>query len=225
MKELSIFVDESGDWGEYRHHSPYYIITFVFHDQAIDISEDISKLESDLNSIGYSRHCLHAGPIIRGEEEYRDVGIIKRQQILKKMMGFIRRMGIQYKTFHIEKRQFDNSLDAIGRISKQLFLFVRDHLSLFISFDSIKVYYDNGQTEVSKILSSVLNALLDHVSFKKVLPKEYRLFQVADYICTMTLIRLKMEHSELSRSEMFFFVNERILKKQYLKRLAEKEIV
>ncbi len=35
MRELGIFVDESGDWGEYKHHSPYYIITFVFHDQNI----------------------------------------------------------------------------------------------------------------------------------------------------------------------------------------------
>lgn len=35
MRELSIFVDESGDWGEYKHHSPYYIITFVFHNQDV----------------------------------------------------------------------------------------------------------------------------------------------------------------------------------------------
>ena len=25
MKELSIFIDESGDYGEYQHHSPCYI--------------------------------------------------------------------------------------------------------------------------------------------------------------------------------------------------------
>ena len=32
MKELSIFVDESGDFGEYDYHSPYYIILMVLHD-------------------------------------------------------------------------------------------------------------------------------------------------------------------------------------------------
>ena len=32
MKELSIFVDESGDFGEYDHHSPFYIISMVLHD-------------------------------------------------------------------------------------------------------------------------------------------------------------------------------------------------
>ena len=67
MRELSIFVDESGDWGEYKHHSPYYIITFVFHNQDIDISDDLSKFDADFLNIGYSGHCLHAGPIIRGE--------------------------------------------------------------------------------------------------------------------------------------------------------------
>ncbi len=43
MKELSIFVDESGDFGEYNHHSPYYIITMVFHNQNDDITKDIPK--------------------------------------------------------------------------------------------------------------------------------------------------------------------------------------
>ena len=70
MRKLSIFVDESGDWGEYKHHSPYYIITFVFHDQDVDISDDLSKLDADLLNVGYSGHCLHAGLIIRGEDRF-----------------------------------------------------------------------------------------------------------------------------------------------------------
>ena len=43
MRELSIFVDESGDFGPCAKHSPFYIITMIFHDQTKDISEDISK--------------------------------------------------------------------------------------------------------------------------------------------------------------------------------------
>lgn len=37
MRELSIFVDESGDFGEYEKHSPFYIITMLLHDQNADI--------------------------------------------------------------------------------------------------------------------------------------------------------------------------------------------
>ena len=35
MKELSVFIDESGSFGEYDRQSPYYIIAMVFHDQSI----------------------------------------------------------------------------------------------------------------------------------------------------------------------------------------------
>ena len=55
LKELSIFIDESGDFGEYCFHSPYYIITMVFHNQAIDIQ----TLDLFLNIYGLimKYHC------------------------------------------------------------------------------------------------------------------------------------------------------------------------
>ena len=47
MKELSIFVDESGDFGEYSTHSPYYAIALVLHDQGINLSNAIKVLDSE----------------------------------------------------------------------------------------------------------------------------------------------------------------------------------
>lgn len=52
MKELSIFVDESGDFGEYDYRAPYYIISMVIHNQDIKISGDLQMLENELNYIG-----------------------------------------------------------------------------------------------------------------------------------------------------------------------------
>ena len=69
MKEISIFVDESGDFGKYDWHSPYYIISMVIHDQDVDISEGVSRLEAELSDLGLKNHCVHAGPLIRGEDE------------------------------------------------------------------------------------------------------------------------------------------------------------
>ena len=43
MKELSIFVDESGDFGEHNYQSSYYIISMVFHNQNINIDQDLNK--------------------------------------------------------------------------------------------------------------------------------------------------------------------------------------
>ena len=87
----------------------------------------------------------------------------------------------------------------------------------------MKVYYDNGQIEVTKILSSVFNALLDHVEFRKVFPSDYRLFQVADLVCTLQLLELKDKKHELSQSEKLFFSDERTLRKNYLKVLKSKK--
>ncbi|MCI6703501.1 MAG: hypothetical protein SOU06_05660 [Bulleidia sp.] len=95
----------------------------------------------------------------------------------------------------------------------------------FNQFDVVKIYYDNGQIEVTRILSSVFNSLLDNVEFKRVIPSNYRLFQVADLICTLKLTELKMQNHILSKSEIAFFENERCLKKNYLKIINHKNII
>ena len=43
--DLSIFVDELGDFGKYDIKSPYYIVALVFHDQSIDINGDVNKFD------------------------------------------------------------------------------------------------------------------------------------------------------------------------------------
>ena len=75
MSELSIFIDESGDFGQYDYHAPYYIISMVFHDQALDLSDEIRKLEYELSNLDLKNHCIHAGPIIRAEEEYHHMNM------------------------------------------------------------------------------------------------------------------------------------------------------
>ena len=45
MRELSIFIDESGDFGEVKERPTYYLVTMVFHNQAIDITKEIERLE------------------------------------------------------------------------------------------------------------------------------------------------------------------------------------
>lgn len=67
MSELSILIDESGDFGETRDVRDYYLVTFVFHDQNKDISPEISKLEENLRLLKHSIEYIHAGPIIRKE--------------------------------------------------------------------------------------------------------------------------------------------------------------
>jgi hypothetical protein len=46
MGELSVFIDESGDFGPYERHAPYYIITLLFQGYG---SKSVSHC---LNSVG-----------------------------------------------------------------------------------------------------------------------------------------------------------------------------
>ena len=116
MKELIIFIDESGDFGEYNHHSPYYIITMVFHDQQEDIQSAVSKLNEELSYLNLHNLCIHTGPIIRKEEVYAHMSVDERRRIFNKMVAFIRQIDIRYKCFHIEKKHISDVVEATGRI-------------------------------------------------------------------------------------------------------------
>jgi len=51
MKELSVFIDESGDFGEIKEQPAYYLVTFVFHDQDNGIDERRKLLYKMLNFV------------------------------------------------------------------------------------------------------------------------------------------------------------------------------
>lgn len=223
MNELSVFIDESGDFGPYNPHSPYYIITMIFHNQDHDISTPIEKLDHDLRSRGLPNHCVHTGPIIRRENEYEFMSITDRRSIFNCMVTFIKHCNIKYHCFHIEKKQFNDSVHATARLSLLISRFIKDRYAEFLSYDKVKIYYDNGQVEVSKILATVFTVLLPSIEIKRVTPSDYRLFQAADMICSMELVKLKIESATVSASEMEFFGNLRDLKKNYLKPLAKCE--
>lgn len=175
-----------------------------------------------MNYLGYQEHCVHAGPIIRQEQEYRFETLETRKKILKKVMSFFRRVDVKCKTIFIEKKHITDEVEAAGKLAKYLSQFLRNNISFFASYDVIKVYYDNGQIELNKILASVFNVLFDNVEFRKVIPSDYRLFQIADLVCTLQLLELKGETHKLSNSEKMFFENDRVLKKNYIKPLKQK---
>ena len=96
MKELSIFVDESGDFGDAANTSPYYIVSLVFHDQSIDISQQIQRLEKQLADSGINDKYIHTHPIIRREPPYDVLSIDERRRILNKMLRFTMSCDISY---------------------------------------------------------------------------------------------------------------------------------
>jgi hypothetical protein len=109
-----------------------------------------------------------------------------------------------------------------AKLSKEIADILRAHESYLSDFNHVIVYYDNGQIELTKVLTSVFSTLYAHVDFRKVQPVDYKLFQVSDLICTMELLAEKADTNSLSHSELDFFNNSREFKKNYLKPIRKK---
>lgn len=224
MKELSIFVDESGDFGEYEKHAPYYIVTMVFHNQDVDISENLHKLDSSLKQMGYGDgQAIHTEPLIRREKPYQYFQPNERRAIFAKLYYFALNCDIKYKSFIFHKSEYENNFKLEARMARDISTFVRDNLAYFQGYEKVILYYDNGQHELNRILNTVLATQLTDYDVRKVLPSDYRLFQVADLICTLELLKIKAECGQLSKSEERMFHSKRELKKDFLKGIGKKE--
>lgn len=51
MNQLSVFIDESGDFSFGKESSEYYLITLVLHDQDDQLNDLIEHLDAKMNMI------------------------------------------------------------------------------------------------------------------------------------------------------------------------------
>lgn len=228
MRELSIFIDESGDFGPVTKHSPFYILSLVLHDQGDDITGQLDHIHEALVMRGMPRdHAVHTAPLIRREQEYVWLDIPARRSIFRVLVDFVTKVQITHHSWVFAKKEFPDSDRLIAVISRELSAFIRENLKFFNSWDRIVIYYDSGQKELTNIVNIVFNAHLSTAEVRKVLPSDYSLFQAADLICTLALLRTKIDTVGLSTSERAFFATqkdsaERALKKGYFKTMDRK---
>ncbi len=223
-RRLSIFIDESGDFGEYAAHSPYYLVTMVLHDQRVNIGHQISRFYEHVKNIGYEDHAIHAGPLIRRESIYSNDRMEDRKRLFNALFHFVRTLDLHYDFVLIKKSESPDVIHLTSPVSKAIADSLRRNMTYWEQFEEIVIYYDNGQIELTKILTSVFNALFSNVEFRKVQPKDYILFQAADLICTLELVAKKFEENTPSKWEKEFFGSKRRFKKDYLKSILEKKI-
>lgn len=219
MSELSIFIDESGDFGS---NSEYYLLTLVFHDQANCIGEEVVVLKRTLAEAGLPPgQAVHAGPIVRKEDEYASLPLSTRRTVFGCLYAFTRKTKVSYFTIVVKKKECSDRILLKNRLARELSLFFRDHMDYFLSFDKVIVYYDNGQSPVTELVGTVCGSVFFDVDYRRVIPSDYRLFQSADLLCTLELVSIKADAGKLSRSEEIFFESRRKLKKNYLDKLEK----
>lgn len=221
-KILSVFIDESGDFGPYEQHSPYYIVSMVLHDQSVDISPNISVFNEHLMNLGHVGETVHTGPLIRREAEYKNDLVEDRKRLFNALFNFARRLDINYTCAKVIKTSKTDTISQTAALSRSFAEILNADTDFWNSFDNVIVYYDNGQIELTRILVSVFSTLYTHVEFRKVSPSDYKLFQVSDLLCTMELLAEKAKSGTFSASELEFFDNVRSFKKNYLKPIRKK---
>ena len=224
MKELSIFIDESGDFGDVKHIPSHYLVTLVFHEQSEDISSDVCKLENSVSSSGFNIEYIHTGPLIRREDIFYNYTINERRQLLYKMLNFVTSVPIMCETIIVNRKDSPDKISLSGNISRSITRLLQAYDSYFREFDKLIIYYDNGQRDLGAILNAVFSAHYSNVEFRKAAPQRYRLLQVADFICSMELLRIKRNENRLSNSEKMFFYKPQELKKTFLKAIERKNI-
>ena len=173
---------------------------------------------------GFNIHAIHTGPIIRNEGYYKNFSPDDRKRLFNDLLLFTRHVNINYHIVSVDKKQATGSKQLVNMLSKQLAMFLRDNLECFTSFDKIIVYYDYGQSEITTILTSVFNSMFIDVDFRHVQPYEYKLFQVADMICTLELSKLNFDNNKISKSEENFYESHRRFKDYYYKTIKKKKI-
>lgn len=225
MRELSIFIDESGDFGPYDYRAPFYLITLVFHDQTDSIDQQVEHLKRHVCDVGLdAAQAVHAGPLIRREQNFSHLPLDLRRKLFHALFTFVRLCPLTYKTFIFPKREMGEHDAMLSRMAREIGLFVREQLAVFQSFDRVVVYYDNGQKEITNIINSVFNAYIG-AEVRRVIPSDYALFQAADLICTVELIAKRLESGlSMSSSEVAFFGNALQFKKRYLRPIRRKRL-
>lgn len=223
MKELSIFIDESGDVGIV---SDFYLVGLVFHEQKFDIGHDIGLHEASVKNSNLDRTPFHFNPLINGNDEYRWKHVGVRKKHLHTFRIFVEHLPVKYRVFIYDKKEAFGSESLADVIEKDLKVFLFDHLSYLQQFDSVKIYYDGGQSVVTKAVHRAIASCISReaIVYKDAVASRYRLSQVADYVCGIELTNLKFERHLETKTDAAFYGAFGNFKKNFLKKLRKKRL-
>lgn len=226
---LSVFVDESGNFGDPKDPARFCIVTLVLHDQSFGISRFIRELDRANYDLGLDPETFqfHTAPLIRQDDEYSAMSRRMRGRILDRMLTFVRNVDFRYCCFSVDTDFVNTSDQIFEKMKRQMVAFIGQHRGDFESTGSVKVYYDAGQKPVSRLLAETLGTALSCpvVFAQGARQEDYKLLQVADLICTVHLIELRLAHGlPLNLAESRFFGGARDFKRNVLKKIKAKAL-
>lgn len=238
-RTLSVMIDESGDFdapieaGETRDR--WYIVSLVLHDQTdrgtfpdFDRSDEIIGALNTASGLS-ADEPVHTGNLIRRERPYKKTDIRNRIALFDALVSFTEQCAghaVHIETLvvdrarHVEEKRADGRFDVDAEgvkaaMHEALSLFIERNRPFFSKFETIRIYYDNGQKALSRIIHLAFENAFPYAAVPMPYPhpdfapnvsqRRYRLLQVADMACTFTLLSRKVTDGGLSTSETIFF--------------------
>ena len=149
-----------------------------------------------------------------------------RKRLLYSFGVLTQRLPISYATFSYRRSEFEDLPKLTARMKRDISNLLFDHLDFFQSFDDVKVYYDNEQDIVKQALDQSIGFVLSKgaVERRKTSMTDYRLEQVANYLCTIELAAIKYASNENGGTYDKFFGDIGPFKRNWLKQARRKRM-
>lgn len=221
MERLNLHIDEAGnqDLSE-----GLYLVAVVLHDHKDDVAAPIQAYEERLRTARLQDIPFHGKDLLHGHGPYETTPVSVRKRLLTQFARLVRSLPIEYFVLRYKKDETHNHRELEARIRRDLASLVFDHLDYFQRYDTISVYYDDGQ----KVLSIALHDSLEYVLASNVADyrdadhSARRLLQVADYVCTIERAFIAYNDGKQTKTHERFFGNRRSFTQSFMKQLARK---
>ncbi len=108
---------------------------------------------------------------------------------------------------------------------RQTIRFLRTSYPIRVAEYKITIYYDCGQAAISKILRNTFGKIFrSRMDFRTAYQKDYKLLQVADYICTLEQPKGRWDNDNPTKSEKVFFLSRQKFLQNYYRKISKKHI-
>lgn len=205
IKRLNIFIDESGDFGFVKGSSDLYAISFTLHESSNSIENELKYLNRKLDELNYDG-MIHLAYLIAKRGDYSHFDFEKRKSIFWAIFYFSSRVKVKIRTVIIDKKYVNKKTQLNIALAREISQFINDNKDYLETFDTIVIYYDNGQETLATILDTLfatnpkVERRIDFDHTKK------RLFQVSDMLTVIDKLDYKRKNNiPFTNAEKFFF--------------------
>lgn len=152
------------------------------------------------------------------------MSVAERKRLLSSFRVFFRHAPIRYHCIKLKTSDYASVEALAAAMRKRIVDFIFGRLGYFQEFDIVKVYYDDGQRSIAYAVHKALDYALSKQSvvYRETSSEQYRISQIADYVCTMELTALKYKSKTSTATDEKFFGSWSQFKKGIFKEMRGK---